>query len=630
MCGICGILTPAKAGTDAEAIIGRMMDRLAHRGPDGRGTWSGGGVAFGHTRLAIIDLAGGAQPMKSGDGRYVLVFNGEIYNYIELKKELASSGVEFRTSSDTEVLLQMLIRHGKEALGKLNGMFAFAFHDTRTGEWLLGRDPFGIKPLYYAQLGDEVVFASEIKSILAHPRVRPERNDDALRQYLTFQLCMDDRTLFKGISAVEPGHGLEGKGGKVVRSFQYWDTDYRIDEDHTENYFVEQLRHLLEDSARLQIRSDVPLGAYLSGGIDSSVVTLLAVKHLGSSIPVFTGKFAEGPQYDESSFAKMVADSGGCQMRTVTPTAKQFVEDLPKLIFAMDEPAAGPSLFPQYHVSKLAAGHVKVMLGGQGGDEIFGGYARYLVGYLEQALKGAIFETQEEGKHLVTLASIIPNLPMLQQYQPLMQQFWRDGLFGEMDARYFRLIDRSPDIEHLLTAEALAGFDRKKIFEEFRSVFNHPDTKSYVNKMTHFDLKTLLPSLLQIEDRMSMAVSLESRVPFLDTRVVNLVTTMPPPMKFQDGRSKNILKKAVGDLLPKKILHRKDKMGFPVPLSEWMRGGPARDFVRDTLLGKASRERGLFEPKALEKLIESESQFGRQLWGVLCLELWHQQYLDRK
>jgi asparagine synthase (glutamine-hydrolysing) len=295
----------------------------------------------------------------------------------------------------------------------------------------------------------------------------------------------------------------------------------------------------------------------------------------------------------------------------------------------MDEPVAGPGLFPQYRVSMTAGRHVKVVLGGQGGDEVFGGYARYMVGYLEQALKGAIFETQEEWRHVVTLASIIPNLPILRQYHPMMQQFWKDGLFDPMDARYFRLIDRSPDIEHLLTGDALARFDREVVYEDFQRTFNHPDTQSYFNKMTHFDIKTLLPALLHVEDRVSMAVSLESRVPLLDTRIVSLVASMPPAVKFQAGRAKHILKNAVADLVPSAILHRKDKMGFPVPLKEWVQRGPVREFVCDILLDNKTRERGLFERASLEQLIRSETAFGRQLWGILCLELWHRQFIDQ-
>lgn len=629
MCGICGILGSSALGApEREAVVGGMMARMVHRGPDGEGMWSGKGLCLGHRRLAVIDLENGAQPMTAEDGRYVLSFNGEIYNYVELRRRMIEEGVTFHTTSDTEVLLKLLIHRGTAGLDELNGMFAFAFVDRRTGEWLLVRDPFGIKPLYYTTLEDEVVFASEIKAILVHPRVKASPNWKAMQQYLTFQFCLHGETLFRGVRALEPGFYLRGRGSRVTHTVRYWDTDYRIDEDHTEEYFTGRLRELLADSARLQLRSDVPVGAHLSGGVDSGVVASLAAGQLGARLPVFHGRFDEGPDYDESAHAKAVSEAIGAEYHERTIRAVEFPEFLPQLIYSLDEPVAGPGVFPQYMVSRMAAERVKVVLGGQGGDEVFGGYARYLIGYLEQAIKGAIFETQEEGRHVVTLSSIIPNLSLLQRYRPLMQHFWRDGLFGEMDARYFRLIDRSPDVETLLTPAARERFDRDDVFAEFQTVFNHPDTHSYVNKMTHFDQKTLLPALLQVEDRVSMAVSLESRVPLLDKRIVDLITRMPPPVKFQGGQAKYIFKKAVSDLLPRSVCERKDKMGFPVPLHEWMVSGPAREFVLDVFRSQACRERGLFANESLERLVGGEAPFGRQLWGALCLELWHRQFID--
>ena len=629
MCGICGIVGPAAPPAARRETVKRMMALIAHRGPDGEGLHEAPQGTLGHRRLAIIDLDHGQQPMLTEDGRHVLVFNGEIYNYVELREKLTRQGVRFHTFSDTEVLLQLLVRDGEAALKQLNGMFAFAFFDQHTGDWILGRDPFGIKPLYYTLAGDELVFASEIKALFAHSAVTPEADWSALQEYLTFQFCLYDRTLFRGIRKVEPGCLLAGNGANVQRIARYWDASFHIDEHHTETYFVDRLRSLVEDSTRLQLRSDVPIGAYLSGGLDSSVIALTASRYLGDLLKVFHGTFAEGPEYDESRYATAAANAGGCEMHTVTATAQQFAEDLPRLIYAMDEPVAGPGLFPQHRVSRFARQHVKVLLGGQGGDEIFGGYARYLVGYLEQALKGAIFETQEEGRHVVTLPSIIPNLPLLREYGPLMRHFWGGGLFEEMDSRYFRLIDRTPDIQTLLSDDARRRFDRAAVFAEFQRLFNHPDTLSYFNKMTHFDMQTLLPALLQVEDRVSMSVSLESRVPFLDTRIVELVCSMPPQVKFRGGRTKQVLRLAAANIVPPQILARKDKMGFPVPLNQWVRAGIVREFVGDTLLGRASRERGLFSVEGLTALVDGEAAFGRQLWGALCVELWHQQFIDR-
>ena len=533
---MCGFVSLHGSGQDLapyQEVLERMLATLVHRGPDGEGlTHVDKQALFGHRRLAVIDLVQGAQPMRSACGRYTLVFNGEIYNYLELRRELQQKGGVFRSNSDTEVLLQLLIQQGKEGIAKLNGMFAFVLHDRELNQWLAARDHFGIKPLYYAQPEDQLLFASEIKALLKHPKLSASCDKQALQQYLALQFCLDDRTLFSGIQKIRPGHYLVGRGSQIYEDHCYWDTNYQIDQYHNEAYFRDELRNLLEDSLRMQIRSDVPLGGYLSGGIDSSLVCSLASNSLGTALNMFHGRFVEGPEYDESFFAKELVKYTNGIYQEVIPTAKQFVEQLPRLIYALDEPLAGPGLFPQYAVSKLAREHVTVVLGGQGGDEIFGGYARYLVGYLEQALKGSILETQEEGKHLVTLESIVPNLALLKKYTPLLSNFWSKGLFQEMDARYFHLIDRSEGIYKLLHPDMRSQFAHEQLFADFQQIFNHPDTQSYINKMTHFDQKTLLPALLQIEDRVSMAVSLESRVPLLDKRIVELVTTMPP-LKFQ-------------------------------------------------------------------------------------------------
>lgn len=629
MCGLVTILTSGRSLEDRENTISAMLATILHRGPDANAKVHIKDQAiFAHCRLAIIDIDHGQQPMVSEDKRYTLVFNGEIYNYQELRHEMEQSGHHFASSSDTEVLFKLLIHEGVNAITKLNGMFAFVFHDRKTNNWISARDPFGVKPLYYTKLKDELLFASEIKALLQHPEVKAMRDDIALHQYLSLQLCLDERTLFENIQKVKPGFYFTGNGSAIESKVCFWDTDYKVDYHHTEDFFVDNIRSTVEDSIRLQIRSDVPLGAHLSGGVDSSLVSTLASTHLDHPISLFHGKFEEGEKYDESKYAKEVAAHIHAEYFEVTPTAQQFVDTLPDLIYALDEPLAGPGVVPQYEVSRLAKEHVTVVLGGQGGDEIFAGYARYLVGYLEQAIKGSIFETNEEGNHLVTLESIIPQLSLLKQYHPLLAQFWSKGLFEEMDARYFSLIDRSQGISNMLHPDTLATFDKPALFAEFQKIFNHPDTKSYINKMTHFDQKTLLPALLQVEDRVSMAVSLESRVPLLDTRVVDLVTHMPPPLKFQGGKTKHILKKALGSLLPESVLHRKDKMGFPVPLQEWMEVGPVRNFVGDVLLSDQSRHRGIYTQESLENMLSCKSVGGRQLWGALSLELWHQRFID--
>jgi asparagine synthase (glutamine-hydrolysing) len=625
MCGIVGICHKNSVTVDPD-LLKKMGDSLHHRGPDDEGAFIDGRIGFHHKRLSIIDLATGHQPMT--DAGITIAFNGEIYNYIELRQTLAQKGYVFKTHSDTEVILKMYQEHGMDAVSHLNGMFAFLLYDKPRQILVAARDHFGIKPLYFYQDRDRYIFASEIKAILVHPEIRPELNKDSLDEYLTFQFILGKNTLFKGIEKILPGHYLTiDLEENRCRSFKYWEPNFKTDVHHTQDYFVYELQRLLEDTVKIQLRSDVPLGTYLSGGMDSSIVSILASKSIPSGLKTFTGAFREGKEYDETAYAALVADRCNAENHIVYPSGRDFVELLPKLIYHMDEPAAGPGLFPQYMVSRLAAGKVKVILGGQGGDEIFGGYTRYVIAYLEQALKGAIFENNEEGEHIVSLKSIVPNLPSLRQYIPMIKDFWKKEVFEEMDRRYFHLIDRSEGSLELFSDDYRRHFERDMIFHRFQEIFNHPDTLSYFNKMTHFDMFGSLPGLLQVEDRVSMAVSLESRVPLLDKRIVNLISTIPASMKFRGGEMKYLLKKAVKNILPPKILERKDKMGFPVPLQIWAKE-EAHDFIQDILLSKQCRERGIFNVNKTENLIKNERAFGRSLWGALCIELWFRQFID--
>jgi asparagine synthase (glutamine-hydrolysing) len=625
MCGIAGVVHFSGRPVERE-LLDRMGEKIRHRGPDGEGRYVDGAVGLVHERLAIIDLVTGAQPMTAGP--LTIVFNGEIYNYIELRSALVAKGWRFQTTSDTEVILAMYAVHGMACVNQLNGMFAFAIYDRERQTVFTARDHFGIKPFYYHATAEHFVFGSEIKALFPHPGVPREADQSALREYVTFQLVTGDRTLFAGIRKLPPGHfqEIDIKSGRV-RTERFWEPKFQIDPYHTEEYFIVEVRRLLEDAVRLQLRSDVPVGAYLSGGMDSSIVSMLAAPLTGGPLQTFTGAFAEGPEFDERRYAREVAQASGAIMHEIIPTEDEFVDLMPRMVYHMDEPVAGPGLFPQFMVARCAAQHVKVVLGGQGGDEIFGGYARYLVAYLEQAIKGAMFETTEEAEHIVSLKSIVPNLPSLRQYAPMMQMFWQKELFEPMDRRYFRLIDRSGGALGLFSADFRASYDREELFARFQAVFNHPDTQSYYNKMTHFDLVTGLPALLHVEDRVSMASSLESRVPILDYRLTELVTSMPPRMKFKGGELKYILKKATSRLLPRSIMERKDKMGFPVPLHLWAKGR-SRDFVGDLLLSTRAKERGIFDRAEVEKLMDDEAAFGRKLWGLLNLELWYRVFLD--
>jgi asparagine synthase (glutamine-hydrolysing) len=403
---------------------------------------------------------------------------------------------------------------------------------------------------------------------------------------------------------------------------------FAVDTHHTEAYFLDSLLIALQDSVKLQLRSDVAVGAYLSGGLDSSAITALAAEYAGGNFHCFTGRFSESDQYDETAYAGLVATEKAAELHFVTPTPEDFVAWMPRIIWHMDEPVAGPGVFPQFMVSSAAKERVTVALGGQGGDEVFGGYARYLVAYLEQALKGAVFATKTEGQFVVTLESIIPNLPALRQYVPMLQSLWREELFEPLPQRYFRLLDRSPDLFGLLSETRRHEFSRRRVAESFHLVFDKPDIASSINKMLAFDIEVVLPALLQVEDRASMQASLESRVPLLAPKIMRLAASIPPTIKFKNGQLKYALKEAVRSFLPEAVLKRKDKMGFPVPLAEWLRQGPVREFAADLLLSRTCRERAIFDVKALEEMMNKEVPHSRQVWGALCLELWFRTFID--
>ena len=610
-----------------------MLQTIAHRGPDGEGQWStpSSPVWLGHKRLAIIDLDTGAQPMRHADAGLTITFNGCIYNYKEIRDELERAGHRFRTESDTEVILQAYQAWGTECVHRLNGMWAFAIWDEPRQKLWCSRDRVGIKPFYFWEHDGTFCFASEIKSLLATGLVARQRDDDGIRQYLTFQFCLADRTLFRGVRKLEPGHTLTldlGAKRPRARVEQYWDAHFEIDEVRDEDWLVANLRERLDDAVRLRLRADVPLGAHLSGGLDSSTGVGLARKHLpaGAELHTFTGAFEESAgKFDERDWARLVAEANGTSMHEVVLGSRDFMDNIHRIAWHMDEPAAGPGVFPQFLVSRLASDHVKVVLGGQGGDELFIGYARYLVAYLEECIKGAIQETADRSDYVATLSTIVPSLPSLQNYLPMLRSFWEKGPFGNPAKRYFDLMDRFGGVAHLLSPDL--EIDQEATLAEFRQIFDVHDAASMVNRILYFDLKTHLQSLLQVEDRTSMAWGLESRVPLLDYRLIELMTSAKPTIKFKDGRLKHLFGKVVANLVPQAVRRRKDKMGFPVPLSEWSQG-PLRGVMHEILGSKGARSRGLFDVDKLMQAIDHERSFGRTSWGALNLELWHRQFMD--
>ena len=626
MCGIAGLVSlDGSPVNGAMQRLNAMSQLIIHRGPDGHGFWTSdrGNVGFAHRRLSIIDLTdGGHQPMLAPNGN-AIIHNGEIYNYLELQDELRS-GWGFKSNSDTETILASYEKWGTECLSHLRGMFAFAHWD---GEQLFAaRDRFGIKPFYYTVVDNVFYFASEMKALLP---VLPDIATDAssLAEYMTFQYTIGEGTLFKGIKQLLPGHALTVKNGNV-RVFRYWDVHHNIDWDHRAGWFGTRMRELLEDSVRVHLRSDVPVGAYISGGIDSSLIGILASREPASGRVGFHGKFMEFPGYDESRYAQAACNGSGIDLHEIEIVASDFRDNIEKVIYHLDQPVAGPGSFPQYMVSKLASEHVKVVLGGQGGDEIFGGYARYLIAYLEQSLKASIDGTYKHGNFVVTPESIIPHLTVLQEYKPLISKLFSKGLFGPLDERYFRLIDRSSDMTNEVDWTSV---DREAVFERFQGIFNSERNvrkEAYFDSMTHFDFKCLLPALLHVEDRMSMAHGLEARVPLLDQSIVEFAASIPADVKFEGGQMKHFIKTTFGDDLPRELTERRDKMGFPVPLNEWF-SGELNDMVSDTFLTQKNRHREFFNSSAILANFGKAERFSRKVWGLLSLELWHQLFHDR-
>ena len=628
MCGIAGVIDlNLRKLPEIERSL-KVMNRLQqHRGPDGEGRWVHPQqcVGFGHRRLSIIDLTTGQQPMHDGIGNWI-TYNGEIYNYIELRDELGAN--LFRTGSDTEAILHAYRKWGIECLDHFRGMFAFALWDEAQRTLICARDPFGIKPLYYALERGILYVASEVKALLPFLS-KIEVDFEGLKDYLTFQFCLGGKTLFKGVQELLPGYLLSVKNGTVTTR-RYWEVYYHLDFDHTEKFFEEKVRSLLEESVSLHLRSDVPVGAYVSGGFDSSIVASLASTRQTEPFAGFTGKFSLGEAYDESRYAWDLARQNSFTLHEADITSNDFIRSIEQVIYHLDYPVAGPGSFPQFMVSQLAAKHRKVVLGGQGGDEIFGGYVRYLVAYFEQCIKAAIEGTMHSGNFIVTYESIIPNLSALRNYKPMLQQFWREGLFEDSDKRYFRLVNRAALHSDEVDWNVLGDYSP---FETFREIFrgSNVQKESYFDSMTHFDFKTLLPALLHVEDRMSMAHGLESRVPFLDRPLVELAATIPSDVKFKNGNMKHVLRASMASILPTSIVERTDKMGFPVPLQEWVaEEGSVRDFVTDLLSSRAALERPVFNNRRVVASLGRELKFGRKLWGFLCLELWQRTFHDKE
>ncbi len=607
-----------------EALLRKMTGILSHRGPDGEGLLCRGPVGFGHRRLAIIDLVTGDQPMTNEDGSLWLVFNGEIYNFRELRRELEAQGHTFRTSSDTEVILRAYEAYGEGCVGRLRGMFAFAIWDERCRKLLLARDRVGIKPLVYAWDGRQLRFASELKAILQDPSVERQLDWEALRDYLVFHYIASPRTIFKTIRKLPPASYLVFRmdgGEPEVR--QYWDLRFVPDRRRSEADWMEGLRWHLQDAVRSHLVSDVPIGAFLSGGMDSSSVVALMAQAEGRPVRTFSIGFDEA-DFDEVRYARNVARRYGTEHYefVVKPDA---LEALPRLAWQFDEPFADSSAIPTYYVSKITREHVTVALSGDGGDENFAGYRRYA-----QAL--AFHDRMDRLPGLLArplfrfAGKIIPCGIRGQGYLEL--------LGSDQMERYFRLVafQRSFTLRRLLTPETQTRIDPEIASADFPWFEEGRATADYISAMQYVDIKSYLPGdILTKVDRTSMLVSLEARVPLLDHVLMEYVASMPPKLKLHNGSSKAILKLTMGKDLPPAILGRQ-KMGFGVPLEEWFRGELA-EHTREVLLDPGTRDRRLFDPVAINTLL-AEHQSGRrnrssQIWALLCFEGWARQWWDK-
>jgi asparagine synthase (glutamine-hydrolysing) len=621
MCGVGGAISLANEPVPRlDQVLATMSALIAHRGPDGCGVWKAESdrVGFVHRRLAIIDPSPAGQQPMSGPNGSVITYNGQVYNYPELIAELKSAWT-FRSKSDTEAVLAAYSKWGAGCVDHLRGMFGFAIWDGK--RLFAARDPFGIKPLYYAIVGGVFYFASEVKALLP---ILPEiaTDSDALAEYLTFQFTLGERNLFKHVHTLRPGHALVVEKASV-QTYRYWTSDRSINRDHEPAWFIRTINDILDDSIAVHRRSDVPIGACVSGGFDSSLVATLALRDEQSDKPAFHGKFVDHPGYDESAYAELVAADAGLTLHQRTITPEDFVGSIEKVIYHLDNPVAGPGAFAQYVVSELASAHVKVVLGGQGGDEIFGGYARYVIAHFEQQIKAAV-----DGKSGSGSAEVIPDLSVLREYKPLVQSFLAKGMFGPLDQRYFSLIDRSGDMEDEVDWTLL---DRKGVFERFRDTFRQTSQgrhESDFESMTRFDFNHLLPALLQVEDRTSMAHGLESRVPLLDYRLVDFAATIPASLKFKDGQLRSFFRSAFSTRLPRPIAQRRDKMGFPVPLNEWF-SGPLQSYVQDIFATQRARRRPFFDSRAIVAHLKDAGRYSRKSWGLLSLELWYQLFHDR-
>jgi asparagine synthase (glutamine-hydrolysing) len=631
MCGICGKLYFDSGQKVSGEQLDRMMGAISHRGPDGQGTYLAGPVGLGHTRLAVIDLSTGDQPMTNEKETIWLVYNGEIYNFRELREELIQKGHTFRSSSDTEVIIHLYEEYGTECVSRLRGMFAFALWDDAAKALFLARDRVGIKPLYYINTGKALVFASEIKALLCDKEIRREVDPAAIHRFLTFLYLPGNQTLLRGVRKLEPGHHLLVKEGRVIRR-QYWDLHFRtVASGQSLRGTCDDLRQLLKRTVRDHMISDVPVGVLLSGGVDSTIVLSQAVEETNKRINTFTIGFAGEEFDDERLFARLVADRFGTAHHEITISASDFAEFLPTYIRHMEEPVCEAPAVALHYVSKLARKHVKVVISGEGGDEAFAGYQTYRNLLFLERVKAAAGPLSDLLSSSIDWFGTLNGFGRFKKYAPLCKTPLANYYYSRLGTpfSYFNL-----HRAQLCTRGFSGSVDEQGcaqiVGDLFARVNQQAPHQPLLNQMLYVDSKTWLPDDLLIKaDKMTMANSLELRVPLLDHLVLEFAAGLPAHFKVKGWTTKRILKEAFKDKIPSEVIERR-KTGLPVPLRRWMRDDLA-DFVREVLLSGRSISRGYFQKNAIERLLQRNAVDGalmKEVFSLLTLELWHREFID--
>jgi asparagine synthase (glutamine-hydrolysing) len=632
MCGIAGILELKRHERASVEALREMCSVMTHRGPDDEGSYTDGAVGIGMRRLSIVDLATGHQPISNEDGSLWIVFNGEIYNHLALREQLIARGHSYSTHSDTETILHAFEEYGADCVQHLRGMFAFAIWSRKTQKLFIARDRLGIKPLYYWLTPERLLFGSEIKVLLAHGSVVQEFNRAALPEFLAFGYLSGEETLYAGIRKLMPGHtmtiGLDGR----VEIQRYWDLDVsKPHESRDEKYYVRSYRELLEGAVQSHLMSDVPLGVFLSGGVDSSAVAALMTKIRREPIETFSVGYSEQP-YSELPFARTVARHIKSKHHEVVVSEEDFFGALPHLIWHEDEPIVWPSSVSLFFVAKLARHRVTVVLTGEGSDETLAGYMRYAV-TLKNAAIHRVYRSMIPAFVRRAVRNSVTKSPLLGATQRRKLEHTFLGKDGEAwDSFYFDNFFSafSPAEQHeLLSPELAREFPPAAAYKNVLGYWEQ-SSGEMLQRLLYTDIKTYLVELLMKQDNMSMAASIESRVPFLDHVLVEFATRIPREMQIHGLAGKRILKKAVEDLLPYEILYR-PKLGFPTPWSGWL-AGPRLEMIRMMLLEPRSLQRGYFRREAIDKLFDEHRGKQRdnndRIWRLLNLELWHRVCLE--